>query len=79
LADSTSADIGTKRRESGVVYSCCPRHAPRAALCADTQGPKRCVEFFTTQISNDHTRKAYLNAMRRFSSVNRFADNDRLR
>jgi hypothetical protein len=60
------------------VYSCCPRHAPRAALCADTQGPKRCVEFFTTQISNDHTRKAYLNAMRRFSSVNRFADNDRL-
>ena len=28
---------------------------------------KRVVEFFTAQINNDHTRKAYLNATRRFS------------
>lgn len=26
---------------------------------------KRVLEFFTTQINNDHTRKAYLNATRR--------------
>jgi hypothetical protein len=28
---------------------------------------KRVLEFFTTQINNDHTRKAYLNAARRFA------------
>jgi site-specific recombinase XerD len=28
---------------------------------------KRVLEFFTTQINNDHTRKAYLNATRRFA------------
>ena len=28
---------------------------------------KRFVEFFTAQINNDHTRKAYLNATRRFA------------
>jgi hypothetical protein len=26
------------------------------------------VEFFTAQINNDHTRKAYLNATRRFAT-----------
>jgi hypothetical protein len=25
------------------------------------------VEFFTAQVNNDHTRKAYLNAARRFA------------
>jgi site-specific recombinase XerD len=29
---------------------------------------RRFMEFFTTQINNDHTRKAYLNATRRFSA-----------
>ena len=28
---------------------------------------KRVLEFFTTQINNDHTRRAYLNAARRFA------------
>jgi hypothetical protein len=28
---------------------------------------KRALEFFTTQVNNDHTRKAYLNATRRFA------------
>jgi hypothetical protein len=28
---------------------------------------KRALEFFTAQINNDHTRKAYLNATRRFA------------
>ena len=30
------------------------------------KGAKRVFEFFTTQISNSHTRKAYMNATRRF-------------
>jgi hypothetical protein len=28
---------------------------------------KRVLEFFTAQINNDYTRKAYLNATRRFA------------
>ena len=28
---------------------------------------KRVLEFFTAQINNDHTRKAYMNATRRFA------------
>jgi site-specific recombinase XerD len=28
---------------------------------------KRVLEFFTTQLNNDHTRKAYMNAARRFA------------
>ena len=34
--------------------------APKAA--------KRVLEFFTSQVNNDHTRKAYLNATRRFAA-----------
>jgi len=39
-----------------------------ARLYAPTpKAAKRVLEFFTAQINNDHTRKAYLNAARRFS------------
>ena len=29
---------------------------------------KRVIEFFTAQINNDHTRRSYLNAARRFAA-----------
>ena len=35
---------------------------------APAKSAQRKVEFFTTQINNDRTRKAYLNATRRFSA-----------
>jgi site-specific recombinase XerD len=39
-----------------------------ARLYAPTpKAAKRVVEFFTAQINNDHTRKSYLNATRRFA------------
>jgi site-specific recombinase XerD len=39
-----------------------------ARLFAPTpKAARRVVEFFTAQINNDHTRKAYLNAARRFA------------
>ena len=39
-----------------------------APLFAPTpQAARRVLEFFTAQINNDHTRKAYLNATRRFA------------
>jgi site-specific recombinase XerD len=40
-----------------------------ARLFAPTpKAARRVVEFFTAQINNDHTRKAYLNAARRFAA-----------
>ena len=40
-----------------------------AALYAPTpKAAQRVLEFFTAQINNDHTRKAYLNATRRFAN-----------
>src|SRR4051794_19421612 len=40
-----------------------------ASLYATTQKAKRrAAEFFSTQINNDHTRKAYLHAARRFAA-----------
>jgi site-specific recombinase XerD len=40
-----------------------------ASLYAPTlKANRRVAEFFTTQINNDHTRKAYLNVARRFSA-----------
>jgi hypothetical protein len=39
-----------------------------ARLFAPTpKAAQRVMEFFTAQINNDHTRKAYLNAARRFA------------
>ena len=46
--------------------------APSLPVPAVFQGPaqaeRRFWEFFTTQISNDNTRKAYFNAVRTFSA-----------
>src|SRR5260370_25192243 len=40
-----------------------------ARLFAPTpKAAKRVLEFFTAQVNNDHTRKAYLNATRRFAA-----------
>jgi site-specific recombinase XerD len=45
-----------------------PAPAVLPALFAPTpKAARRVVEFFTAQINNDHTRKAYLNAARRFA------------
>jgi len=41
--------------------------APSPLFAPTTTAKKRFVEFFTAQIHNDNTRKAYLNATRRFT------------
>lgn len=57
----------------------CPTHRPLivvpptglvpAALFGPTpKAARRVSEFFTAQVNNDHTRKAYLNAARRFAA-----------
>jgi len=45
------------------------RELQQPALFTPTpKAAKRVLEFFTAQINNDHTRKAYLNATRRFAA-----------
>ena len=47
-----------------------PAQAPTlpAVFAGPAQAERRFWEFFTTQISNDNTRKAYFNAVRTFSA-----------
>ena len=40
---------------------------PAALFTPTPKAARRVLEFFTTQINNDHTRLAYLNATRRFA------------
>jgi site-specific recombinase XerD len=52
---------------TALILSPSPSLVP-GRLFAPTPKAARCVlEFFTAQINNDHTRKAYLNAARRFA------------
>jgi site-specific recombinase XerC len=41
--------------------------APASLFAPTPKAAQRVLEFFTTQINNDHTRKSYLNATRRFA------------
>jgi site-specific recombinase XerD len=44
-----------------------PAMLPARLFAPTPKAAKRVLEFFTAQINNDHTRKAYLNATRRFA------------
>src|ERR1700730_3667253 len=44
-----------------------PDLQPAPLFSPTPKAAKRVLEFFTAQINNDHTRKAYLNATRRFA------------
>jgi site-specific recombinase XerD len=50
-----------------LVPSPAPALFPARLFTPTPKAAKRVVEFFTTQISNGHTRKAYMNATRRFA------------
>ena len=45
-----------------------PAVLPAKLFAPTEKAAKRVIEFFTAQINNDHTRKAYLNATRRFAA-----------
>ena len=53
---------------TGLVVSPSPNLIPAALFAPTPKAAKRVVEFFTAQINNDHTRRAYLTATRRFSA-----------
>jgi hypothetical protein len=50
-----------------IVISPTPGLVPARLFAPTPKAAKRVLEFFTVQINNDHTRKAYLNAARRFA------------
>jgi hypothetical protein len=50
-----------------VVISPVTELQPTTLFTPTPKAARRVLEFFTAQINNDHTRKAYLNATRRFA------------
>ena len=50
-----------------IILSPAPELAPASIFTPTPKAAKRVLEFFTAQINNDHTRKAYLNATSRFA------------
>ncbi len=51
-----------------LIPSPAPAVLPAALFAPTRKAARRVREFFTAQINNDHTRKAYLNATRRFAA-----------
>jgi site-specific recombinase XerD len=51
-----------------IILSPAPELQPAPLFTPTPKAAKRVLEFFTGQINNDHTRKAYLNATRRFAA-----------
>jgi len=54
--------------DTAIVLSPAPELQPAALFTPTPKATRRVLEFFTAQINNDHTRKAYLNATRRFAA-----------
>jgi integrase/recombinase XerD len=50
-----------------LILSPAPAVFPARLFTPTPKAARRVLEFFTAQINNDHTRKAYLNATRRFA------------
>src|SRR5271165_1710041 len=50
-----------------IILSPAPELAPAPIFAPTPKAARRTLEFFTAQINNDHTRKAYLNATKRFA------------
>ena len=51
-----------------LVLAPAPSLLPATLFAPTPKAAQRFIEFFTAQINNDHTRKAYLNATRRFAA-----------
>ena len=51
-----------------IIIAPSPDLRPAALFTPTPKAAQRVLEFFTAQINNDHTRRAYLNATRRFAA-----------
>src|ERR1700732_471963 len=52
---------------TAIALSPAPALLPAQLYTPTPKAAQRVLEFFTAQINNDHTRKSYLNATRRFA------------
>ena len=52
---------------TALIVAPAPDLIPAPLFAPTPKAAQRVVEFFTAQINNDHTRRAYLNATRRFA------------
>jgi site-specific recombinase XerD len=52
---------------TALILSPAPDLVPARLFAPTPKAARRVLEFFTAQINNDHTRKSYLNATRRFA------------
>lgn len=53
--------------ETDLIFCPAPQLPLLSLFSLTPKAAKRVMEFFTGQVNNDHTRKAYMNATRRFS------------
>jgi site-specific recombinase XerD len=53
---------------TALILSPAPAVLPARLFAPTPKAAQRVMDFFTAQINNDHTRKAYLNAARRFAA-----------
>jgi hypothetical protein len=51
---------------AALIVAPSPALLPAPLFALTPKAAQRFVEFFTAQINNDHTRRSYLNATRRF-------------
>jgi len=52
---------------TALIPSPSPGLLPARLFAPTPKAARRVVDFFTAQVNSDHTRKAYLNAARRFA------------
>jgi site-specific recombinase XerD len=57
-----------RRMTTEIIIAPSPDLRPAPLFTPTPKAAKRVLEFFTAQINNDHTRRAYLNATRRFAA-----------
>lgn len=60
--------VTEKTGPTGIILRPSPDLQPAALFTPTPKAAQRVLEFFTAQINNDNTRKAYLNATRRFAA-----------
>jgi hypothetical protein len=54
-------------RSTAIILSPAPALQPAPLFTPTPKATRRVLEFYTAQVNNDHTRKAHLNATRRFA------------
>src|SRR5229473_3586488 len=64
---STETTPAPLTEHKAIVLSPAPSLQPAKLFTPTPKAAKRVLEFFTAQINNEHTRKAYLNSTRRFA------------